>query len=156
MAKTAAGTAHAERPRPALRETRRRFTVAYKLHVLQQADKAVSEGKGALGKLLACEGLCSSHLAQWRKQRRDGSLQQARRGRPPLSRNTLLAENGRLRRKLALLEERLRAAALRVGPPQHAGATADLAHANWLLRQRVLGLADLAREALGAPIAGPP
>lgn len=116
---------------------RRRFTAVYKLQVLQQADRAVAEGNGALTRLLAREGLYSSHLAQWRKQRREGSLRKVRRGRAPLSRKSLLAENGKLRRKLASIGERLHAAAQAVPPVQRADAAA-MANAAWLLRQRVL------------------
>jgi hypothetical protein len=116
---------------------RRRFTAAYKLQVLQQADKAVAEGNGRLADLLAREGLYSSHLAQWRKQRKEGSLRKARRGRIPLSRKTLLAENGRLRRKLASIEKGLRTAVQAV-PLAQRTAPAVLANAAWLLRQRVL------------------
>jgi hypothetical protein len=116
---------------------RRRFTTAYKLQVLQQADKAVAEGNGKLAGLLAREGLYSSHLAQWRKQRKDGSLRKARRGRIPLSRKSLLAENGRLRRKLASIERSLRAAVQAV-PLAQRTAPAVMANAAGLLRQRVL------------------
>jgi hypothetical protein len=64
--------------------TRRRFTAEYKLWVLEQADRC--EKPGELGALLRREGLYSSHLTQWREQRRRGvisGLRPKRRGRKP-------------------------------------------------------------------------
>ena len=54
------------------RAQRRRFTAAYKLRILDEADACVAPG--ALGALLRKEGLYSSHLLRWRKQRDSGSL----------------------------------------------------------------------------------
>ena len=73
-----------------------------------QAGEALHAGRGALSLFLKREGLYSSHLAQWRKQRELGLLGKARRGRPAKSREWLLHENGRLKRKLAYLEACLR------------------------------------------------
>ena len=53
------------------RPTRRRFTAEYKLRILQEADRC---GPGELGALLRREGLYSSHLTNWRKQRATGAL----------------------------------------------------------------------------------
>ncbi len=53
------------------RPTRRRFSAEYKLRLLQEADHS---GPGAIGALLRREGLYSSHLTTWRKQRAAGSL----------------------------------------------------------------------------------
>ena len=53
------------------RPTRRRFTAEYKLRILQEADRCMS---GELGALLRREGLYSSHLTNWRKQRETGAL----------------------------------------------------------------------------------
>jgi len=132
---------------------RRRFTTAYKLQMLQRAECALQDGRGELRELLAREGLSSSHLAQWRRQSREGSLQRSRRGRPALGRQALYRENARLRRKLAYLEACLREAVPAGKPPQGRGAAA---HAEWILRQRLLHLADLARAARGpAPQGGP-
>jgi transposase-like protein len=52
------------------RHARRRFTTAYKLAVLRQADACTRHG--ALGELLRKEGLYSSHLVTWRQQRETG------------------------------------------------------------------------------------
>ena len=51
---------------------RRRFTVEYKLQILQEADACMKPGE--LGALLRREGLYSSHLAAWRASRARGEL----------------------------------------------------------------------------------
>jgi len=48
---------------------RRRFTAEYKLRILREADACKRDGD--LGALLRREGLYSSHLATWRRQRDD-------------------------------------------------------------------------------------
>jgi transposase len=54
------------------RPTRRRFTAEYKLRILKEADAAAEPG--AIGALLRREGLYSSHLVDWRRQRDAGAL----------------------------------------------------------------------------------
>jgi transposase len=49
------------------RARRRQFTVGYKLRILSEADAARTTGE--IGALLRREGLYSSHLASWRRQR---------------------------------------------------------------------------------------
>ena len=49
------------------RAKRRRFTAEYKLRILREADACKRDGD--LGALLRREGLYSSHLATWRRQR---------------------------------------------------------------------------------------
>ena len=51
---------------------RRRFTAEYKLRILEEADGASEAGE--IGALLRREGLYSSHLTNWRRQRREGTL----------------------------------------------------------------------------------
>jgi len=53
------------------RPTRRRFSATYKLRILQEADRCAP---GELGALLRREGLYSSHLTNWRQQRKAGAL----------------------------------------------------------------------------------
>jgi hypothetical protein len=57
-------------PDPEVAETtaQRKFTTAYKLRILQEAD--VCSEPGQTGELLRKESLYSSHPATWRKQRR--------------------------------------------------------------------------------------
>lgn len=52
---------------------RRRFSAAYKLRILAEADACTQRGQ--LGALLRREGLYRSHLDKWRAQRRAGALQ---------------------------------------------------------------------------------
>ncbi|MCD4783986.1 MAG: helix-turn-helix domain containing protein, partial [Candidatus Eremiobacteraeota bacterium] len=55
-----------ERPR------RRRFTAKYKLRILKEIDSAT--GRGEIGAILRQEGLYSSHIKSWRRQREGGAL----------------------------------------------------------------------------------
>ena len=54
-------------PEVAERAARRRFTAEYKLQVLRHAEACASSGE--VGALLRREGLYSSHLTTWRRQR---------------------------------------------------------------------------------------
>ncbi len=51
---------------------RRKFTAEYKLRIVEEADACT--GAGEIGELLRREGLYTSHLTYWRKQRREGAL----------------------------------------------------------------------------------
>jgi transposase len=55
---------------------RRRFSAEYKLAILREADGCSQPG--GVAALLRREGLYSSHLAQWRKQRDAGALRALR------------------------------------------------------------------------------
>jgi len=101
-------------PRPSVpdseviaRPRRRSFTAEYRRSILDQADAA--HDAGALGLLLRREGLYSSHLATWRRQRKQGgidALTPKKRGpkvvvSPLVKENRdLLAANARLTKKL--------------------------------------------------------
>jgi transposase-like protein len=92
------------------RARRRQFTASYKLRILEEADACRASGQ--LGALLRREGLYSSHLVDWRRQRAAGALAALaprRRGRPAQSAAAgelvrLRAENERLTRQLAAAE----------------------------------------------------
>jgi transposase len=92
------------------RARRRQFTVGYKLRILSEADAARTPGE--IGALLRREGLYSSHLAAWRRQREEGilnALSPRRRGRPSSSPEQrelvrLRQENERLGQRLAAAE----------------------------------------------------
>ena len=64
------------------RARRRRFSAEYKLRILREADACSKPGE--IGALLRREGLYSSLLTEWRRQRERGSLQalERPRGRP--------------------------------------------------------------------------
>jgi transposase-like protein len=88
----------------AVKPTRRKFTAEYKLKILQETDQCKP---GDVGAVLRREGLFSSHLGAWRREREIGQLQALaprRRGRKP---NPLEAEVERLRKKLSRTERRL-------------------------------------------------
>src|ERR687888_931233 len=90
-----------ERPRPP-----RQYPAAYKLGVLAEYERLDKAGKGAL---LRREGLYTSLLSEWRKQRERGALKAlgegARRGRPPV--DPLKRDNARLRAENARLRDQL-------------------------------------------------
>jgi transposase-like protein len=89
---------------------RRRFTAEYKQRILAETDHA--KGSGSIGALLRREGLYSSLLATWRRERDAGVLQALtpqKRG-PKLKRDPLAEENQQLRRETQRLTEELRKA----------------------------------------------
>jgi transposase len=102
-------TAHPD-PEVVAQAKRRRFTAEYKQQILSAADKA--KGTGGVGALLRREGLYSSLLATWRRERDAGVLQALtpqKRG-PKSKRNPLAEENLQLRRETQRLIEELRKA----------------------------------------------
>lgn len=101
------------RPDPEVSEraARRRFTAEYKLRVLREADAC--GGPGELGALLRREGLYSSHLTTWRRQREQGSLAALRpkkRGRPGVPPSPLARRVAELERENIRLTHRLQQA----------------------------------------------
>ena len=84
---------------------RRSFTAGYKLEILAKADACTKPGE--VGELLRREGLYTSHLTYWRKQRKDGALKELGRprGRKPADRRD--AELAELRRRTERLESEL-------------------------------------------------
>jgi len=108
----AAETAAATDPEVLEKGSRRRFTAKYKLHVLEQADGCTEPGQ--IGALLRREGLYSSHLTTWRRQREAAALaglaarKRGRNANPQNRQRQRLAElereNERLRHRLAQAE----------------------------------------------------
>lgn len=88
---------------------RRSFSPEYKKRILVAADKAADTG--GIGALLRREGLYSSVLTRWRRER-DGAMKDAfsRKRGPAPDRNPLAAENEKLRRRNQHLEDELRKA----------------------------------------------
>lgn len=92
---------------------RRRFTTEYKLNILRQADQC--RNPGDMGALLRREGLYSSHLTTWRRQREAGilsGLQPKPRGPKPNPIHPLQDENAKLRKENVRLQKRLKKAEL--------------------------------------------
>jgi transposase len=102
---------------------RRAFTAEYKLGVLAEADAAAANS-GAIGALLRREGLYSSHLVTWRRERQTGMLKGLtphKRG-PKSKRNPQEEENQKLRRENQRLTEELRKAAIVIDVQKKVGA----------------------------------
>ena len=91
------------------RAKRRRLSAAYKLRIVQEADECARTGQ--IGELLRREGLYSSQLSDWRRERAAGQLQglaEKKRGPKPDVQAAELAslrhENERLRAQLSQAE----------------------------------------------------
>ena len=92
------------------RARRRTFTTAYKLGILRQVEEA---GPGGIGAILRREGLYSSLLTDWRRQRDAGAceaLKAVRRGPKVAEPNPLAAEHARLQRDYKSVTLRLQRA----------------------------------------------
>lgn len=87
---------------------RRRFSAEYKLRVLAEADSCTRRGE--MGALLRREGLYSSHLDKWRKQREAGELQGLSGNKRGRKAERHAAELARLRRENEQLQARLQQA----------------------------------------------
>ena len=89
---------------------RRKFTAEYKLSILAEADRCTKPGE--IGALLRREGLYSSVLSTWRRNRRDGTLgalSPKKRG-PKVVKNPLADEVARLEREVERLKRKLQQA----------------------------------------------
>lgn len=85
------------------RGRRQTFSVAYKLRLLTEADQCTQPGQ--VGSLLRREGLYSSHLTNWRRQRERGELGRKQRGQPAA--DPAVKEVAQLRQENARLQTRL-------------------------------------------------
>ena len=102
---------------------RRIFTAEYKQRILAEADAAATQS-GAIGALLRREGLYSSHLVTWRREREAGILKGLtphRRG-PKSKRSPVEEENQKLRRENQRLSEELRKAEIVIDVQKKVGA----------------------------------
>ena len=101
---------------------RRSFTGEYKQRILAELDSAAQPG--AVGALLRREGLYSSHLSTWRRERQAGILKgltPLKRG-PKSKRNPQEEEMQKLRRENQRLTEELRKAAIVIDVQKKVGA----------------------------------
>ena len=95
-------------PEVEVKAGRRRFSTRYKLSILEQADRC--QHPGEIGALLRREGLSSSHLSSWRRQRREGVLQglsPQQRGPKPNATAAEQREIARLQKQVSRLEHEL-------------------------------------------------
>ena len=98
-------------PEVSEKATRRKYTVRYKLRILEEADGCTQ--MGSLGGLLRREGLYHSNLNTWRRQREEGTLSALapkKRGRKRAVCNPLQPEMDRLEKENEGLRNRLRKA----------------------------------------------
>lgn len=98
-------------PEVAEKKPRRKFTARYKLCILQEADSCSQPGQ--LGALLRREGLYSSNLSTWRRQREKGllkALSPKKRGRKIQAKNPLADQVARLEKENRKLREKLKQA----------------------------------------------
>jgi transposase len=86
------------------RATRRRFSAAYKRRILEEADRC---GPGEQGALLRREGLYSSHLTKWRRQRAAGALQGRGPGQSSTAASTAVRQVTALEREVRRLRQKL-------------------------------------------------
>ena len=95
-------------PELSQRPRRRTFTAQDKLRILAEVDRVTDTG--GIGAILRREGLYSSNLTDWRRQREAGAiggLAPAKRGRKTAEPNPLAAELARLQQDNARLKQRL-------------------------------------------------
>jgi transposase len=99
------GAAATPDPEVPAKAKRRRFSAEYRLKILREADACKASGE--LGALLRREGLYSSLLSTWRRQREEGALRELRaRKRGPKPKEVdprvkqLEKQNARLEREL--------------------------------------------------------
>jgi transposase-like protein len=107
-------------PEVVARPKRRRFTAEYKLQILREADACKQPGE--IGALLRREGLYSSHLVQWRRQREQAAhtqLKSRKRGPKAKARDPRLKQ---LERENARLQRRLKRVALLLDIQKKVGA----------------------------------
>jgi len=104
---------HPPDPEVPEKATRRRFSAEYKLNLLRQAEAC--QGAGDVGALLRREGLYSSHLTTWRRQKEAGilsGLKPKQRGRKANPIHPLEAKNEQLQKENRRLQKRLKKAEL--------------------------------------------
>ena len=90
---------------------RRRFSVAYKLRILAEADASAIPGQ--ISALLRREGLYSSNLSAWRHQREAGQLSAltpVKPGPKPKERNPMEGRVKELEKEKKALERKLKRA----------------------------------------------
>ena len=90
---------------------RRRFTAKYKLNILAEIDACTT--KDQIGTILRREGLYSSNLTTWRKQREKGilnGLSPRKRGRKAKEINPLAKRVAELERENQKLDKKLKQA----------------------------------------------
>jgi transposase-like protein len=107
LSRSRPGSSLSTDPEVVPKASRRQFSAAEKLRILQEADACTQPGQ--IGALLRREGLYSSHLAKWRRLRALGQLQALsphQRG-PKAVADPIAEELAALRRENARLQAQL-------------------------------------------------
>jgi transposase-like protein len=99
------GTSGVPDPELIERPQRRRFSAEYKLRIIHEAEACTRSGE--IGALLRRQGLYTSHLSAWRKQRDEGALDALSRPRGRRTPHPLERENAELRRRMERAEAQL-------------------------------------------------
>ena len=116
------------------RPRRRRFSDAYKLRILEEADRCTEPGQ--LGLLLRREGLYSSHLSVWRRWRRRARPEHPESRKPPTE-SQLKHELARIQRENTRLQlklehaEKLLALQKKLADMMEATEPADTSEGSW-------------------------
>jgi len=111
------------------KKPRRKFTTKYKLRILAKADACTQLGQ--LGALLRREGLYSSYLATWRRQRKNGILQAMtpkKRGRKQKEKNPLAKKVAQLEKENWRLQQKLKKADLIIEAQKKMSEILGIAH----------------------------
>jgi transposase-like protein len=100
----------AEKPDPEVipKRIRRRLTRAYKIKILRTVEDIKSDGSRSIGAYLRKEGLYYSTVSKWAQELKDGKLEERKPGPKQNSREALVLEIKKLRRKLEQTEKKLR------------------------------------------------
>jgi len=116
-------------PEVSEKRPRRKFTAKYKLRILAEADTCTQPGQ--MGALLRREGLYSSNLTTWRKQRAQGILQAMtpkKRGRKQKEKNPLVKKIAQLENDNRRLQQKLKKADLIIEAQKKISEVLGIAH----------------------------
>lgn len=101
---------NAEKPDPEVmpKRNRRRLTQACKEKILRTIEGIKSDGSRSVGAYLRKEGLYYSAVSKWAQELKDDRLGERKPGPKQRSRDALVLENKKLRRKLEQTEKKLK------------------------------------------------
>ena len=116
-------------PEVVSKPTQCRFTVEYRLRILEEADRCTFPGEA--GRLLRREGPYSSHLSPWRKTRRNSSLKAPtpkKHGAKPVKPDPISAKVREIEEKAARLEKEIATSRRRRAVPDRSKSSHGAVH----------------------------